>query len=220
MSFFGRNIKKIRAAKKLSQTAFADLFNIKRASIGAYEEGRAEAKIDKIIEIAKHFKLTLNQLLAKELTLNEIYHINDLKNKNTKSYNEIPFVSKNNLNNYLEKHKNKKFVNSLEKIIIPDSNNYSIAFEYLGKQIEYSYYNIKYNDIIICESVKIKNVETIKKNSLIVVISESNLFVGKYSIINNKLNIIYNNTTYTSDEIKLDKIESLYVVKKIIFQSV
>jgi transcriptional regulator with XRE-family HTH domain len=52
MSYFGRNIRKIRAAKNISQSSFADLFKLTRASIGAYEEGRAEAKIDTIIEIA------------------------------------------------------------------------------------------------------------------------------------------------------------------------
>lgn len=77
MSYFGKNIRKIRTAKKISQTAFADLFNLKRGSIGAYEEGRAEAKMDTIIEIADYFQLTLDQLVRKELTINEIYHIQE-----------------------------------------------------------------------------------------------------------------------------------------------
>ena len=77
MSYFGKNIRKIRNAKKISQAAFADLFDLKRGSISAYEEGRAEAKIDTIIEIAGYFQLTLDQLLRKELTINEIYHIRE-----------------------------------------------------------------------------------------------------------------------------------------------
>lgn len=81
MSYFGKNIRKIRTAKKISQTAFADLFMLKRGSIGAYEEGRAEAKIDTIIEIAEYFQLTLDQLLRKELTINEIYHIQERSQK-------------------------------------------------------------------------------------------------------------------------------------------
>jgi len=77
MSYFGRNIRKIRNAKNISQSIFADLFNLKRGSIGAYEEGRAEAKIDTVIEIAEYFQLSLDQLLKKELTINEIYHLNE-----------------------------------------------------------------------------------------------------------------------------------------------
>ena len=77
MSYFGLNIKKIRAAKKLSQTEFAKIFDLTRAAVGAYEEGRAEAKIDTLIKIADYFKLTLDQLLRKELTINEIFHFRD-----------------------------------------------------------------------------------------------------------------------------------------------
>lgn len=72
MSYFGANIRKIRTIKKLSQTDFAKLFELTRASVGAYEEGRAEAKIDKVIEIADYFNLTLDQLLRKKITVNEI----------------------------------------------------------------------------------------------------------------------------------------------------
>ena len=79
MSNFGKNIKKIRSIKKLSQSAFADIFNLKRASIGAYEEGRSEAKIDTVIEIAKYFSLTIEQLIVKELTVNHITHFDPVK---------------------------------------------------------------------------------------------------------------------------------------------
>ncbi|MCF6365499.1 MAG: helix-turn-helix domain-containing protein [Bacteroidales bacterium] len=74
MSYFGKNIRKIRVAKKMTQTEFAELFDLKRTALGSYEEGRAEAKIDTIIKIADYFKLTLDQLLRKELTINEIFH--------------------------------------------------------------------------------------------------------------------------------------------------
>jgi len=76
MSYFGINIRKIRHTKKLSQTEFAKIFGITRASVGAYEEGRAEAKIDKIIEMATYFNLTLDQILSKKITINEISNFN------------------------------------------------------------------------------------------------------------------------------------------------
>jgi DNA-binding XRE family transcriptional regulator len=77
MSYFGKNIRKIRIVKKMSQTEFADLFDLKRTALGSYEEGRAEAKIDTVIKIADHFHLSLDQLLRKELTINEIFHFRD-----------------------------------------------------------------------------------------------------------------------------------------------
>ena len=61
----------------MTQTEFAELFDLKRTALGAYEEGRAEAKIDTVIKIADYFKLTLDQLLRKELTINEIFHFRD-----------------------------------------------------------------------------------------------------------------------------------------------
>jgi len=61
----------------MTQTEFADLFELKRTALGSYEEGRAEAKIDTVIIIADYFKLSLDQLLRKELTINEIFHFKD-----------------------------------------------------------------------------------------------------------------------------------------------
>lgn len=72
MSLIGKNIKKIRAVKKLSQTAFADLLSLSRTSVGAYEEERAEPKIDTVILIANHFGISIDSLLSKELTINEV----------------------------------------------------------------------------------------------------------------------------------------------------
>ncbi len=73
MSYIGKNIKKIRTVKKINQADFADLFGLARASVGSYEEGRAEPKIDTIIAIANHFGISIDLLLNKELTVNELY---------------------------------------------------------------------------------------------------------------------------------------------------
>ncbi len=77
MSYIGKNIRKIRISKKMTQTEFAELFNLKRTAVGSYEEGRAEPKIDTLIKIADYFKLSLDQLLRKELSINEIFHFRD-----------------------------------------------------------------------------------------------------------------------------------------------
>jgi transcriptional regulator with XRE-family HTH domain len=67
MSFFGKNIKKIRGLNNLSQQEFGNLFGLSRASIGSYEEERADPKIDALIKIAQHFKLNIHELLTTEL---------------------------------------------------------------------------------------------------------------------------------------------------------
>ncbi len=73
MSNIGKNIRKIRTSKGLSQAAFAELFGLTRASVGAYEEGRAEPKLEAIVQIAKYFSFTLDKILMDELTVNEIH---------------------------------------------------------------------------------------------------------------------------------------------------
>jgi DNA-binding XRE family transcriptional regulator len=48
------------------------LFGINRSNIGSYEEARAEPKLEILIKISTHFKLTVDQMIRKELTVNEI----------------------------------------------------------------------------------------------------------------------------------------------------
>ncbi|WP_430813867.1 helix-turn-helix domain-containing protein [Carboxylicivirga sp. RSCT41] len=82
MSYFGSNIRKIRSIQKISQTEFAEIFDLSRASVGSYEEGRAEPKIDLINRVAKYFSITIDELINKELTVNELYHF-DVGNEPT-----------------------------------------------------------------------------------------------------------------------------------------
>lgn len=90
-SILSKNFKKLRLFKGMNQTEFAELFGLKRSSIGAYEEGRAEPKLDALIKISDYFKLTIDDIVKAELTVNKIARFelpkneeNDLKNLNDK----------------------------------------------------------------------------------------------------------------------------------------
>lgn len=72
MSQIGKNIRKIRGVKNLSQTAFGKLFKASRHNIAAYEEGRATPKLELSTRIARHFGLNLESFLTDELTVNQI----------------------------------------------------------------------------------------------------------------------------------------------------
>lgn len=72
MSKIGKNIRKIRGVKKINQSDFANLFSISRASVGAYEEGRAEPKIETIIKISEHYNIPVDKLLKEEVQVNDI----------------------------------------------------------------------------------------------------------------------------------------------------
>lgn len=106
MSSIGKNIRKIRTIKGLSQSDFANLFDLTRASISAYEENRAEPKMDVAIKIAKYFNIPLEKLITQELTVNEYAKFN-LQNfildKSALETVAIPIISAHNWDSFINK---------------------------------------------------------------------------------------------------------------------
>ena len=96
-TIIGKNFKKLRLFKSLNQTEFADLFEVTRSAIGSYEEGRAEPKLDTLIKVADHFKLKVDDIVRKELTVNQIAGFKypmDEGIQNERIYSEIRDLSK------------------------------------------------------------------------------------------------------------------------------
>src|SRR5690606_41206676 len=62
MSTIANNLKYLRKKKKLTQQQFADEMGIKRASVGAYEESRADPKYELLKKIADFYGLTMDEL--------------------------------------------------------------------------------------------------------------------------------------------------------------
>ncbi|MBE8712337.1 XRE family transcriptional regulator [Sphingobacterium hungaricum] len=62
MSNIASNLKYLRRKKSLTQQQFADLMEIKRASVGAYEEDRAEPKYELLKKIAEYYELSMDEL--------------------------------------------------------------------------------------------------------------------------------------------------------------
>ncbi len=54
---FPQHLKAIRKSNKLNQTKFGEILGIKRCSIGAYEEGRAQPSIETFLIICRVFKI-------------------------------------------------------------------------------------------------------------------------------------------------------------------
>jgi DNA-binding XRE family transcriptional regulator len=71
-AIIAKNFKKLRLFKSLNQTEFAELFGITRSTVGSYEEARAEPKLETLIKVADHFKLKVDDIIRKELTVNQI----------------------------------------------------------------------------------------------------------------------------------------------------
>lgn len=221
MSFFGKNIKKIRTVKKLSQSAFAELFKLKRGSIGAYEEGRAEAKIDTIIKIAGYFKLSLNQLLISEITINEIYHIDSVNKKlyQVKPDNNIPFVSRINKTTFIQSHHDENFIDNLPKICLPAIKQKSIAFESFDSSMLGQFSGIKEGDILIAQSTKFNDIEKLQTQSVIIVLHENDLIIGIPEIKGENLILTPLNMNYQKHFVEIADTKKMWLVNKIITDS-
>ena len=67
MSVAGQNLKYLRKLRGWTQEEFANKLGIKRSLIGAYEEERADPRIDILEIVGDIFKLSLDELLLKDL---------------------------------------------------------------------------------------------------------------------------------------------------------
>lgn len=238
MSYIGKNIKKIRAVRKLSQAAFADLFNLARPSVGAYEEGRSEPKIDTIIAIANHFSLSTDALLRKELTVNELYSFDILKGefdptqmppalgKSLKSLKKvdsfhigeysqgIPLVEKDNGLEYIVNLQNKDFIINLKRIHLPaDRKGILRAFVHTGDEMFYHDRGIHDGDILLgnkLESIPKK----IKAETVYVLVTSKGLITRRiFAVDENDIQLHADNAAYENIKItKEDMIELWEVV--------
>ena len=68
MSVAGQNLKYLRRLRGWTQDEFANKLGIKRSLVGAYEEERAEPRLEVLNVISDMFKVTLDELLRSDLS--------------------------------------------------------------------------------------------------------------------------------------------------------
>ncbi|AZA73212.1 helix-turn-helix domain-containing protein [Chryseobacterium indoltheticum] len=130
MSFFGANIKTIRQAKGLSQQAFADLFDLTRGVIGAYEEGRSEPKISTLLTVVHYFNLDLDKFLTVPLTIDDLNNPENLEKFQLSFNSDLPY-QENNIDNNIK-------YNSLQKALV----NIDLIYEFTENTLLLSNYNL------------------------------------------------------------------------------
>lgn len=235
MSYFGKNIRKIRTVKKLSQSAFAEIFDLTRASIGAYEEGRSEARIDTIIQIAHYYGISVDQLVAKELTLNEIFHLDRIHRKinsrhtgnespngkedtavikNLKEGVAIRYVPASVTNEYIKRCQNKLFLTKLPTIKLPHKfQTISRAFEHTGCDLCNSSLPIVVGDILIGAHINKSIWNTIEPNDLYIVVTNEKIITG-YLFAQDNILLFTNKKTLDSglQKLNLDTIQEIWQV--------
>jgi len=200
MSFLGVNIKKIRTVKNLNQSEFAELFGLSRNVIGAYEEGRAEAKLETIILIARYFNISIDKLICFKLTINDILNfdkkISKIKDINVK--NKIPYIKIEELNNFFDNFEKKLYIDKLPTIEIFGFDNTFLAFEFFNDKFKIinDFYD---NSILICKK-KLLFIDVFYSDSLYLLFFNDKIFIGKLIIKEKMFTFETNNFI----EIKLD----------------
>src|SRR6478672_3482023 len=68
MAIAGQNLKYLRKLRGWTQEEFSGKLKIKRSLLGAYEEERAEPKLEVLEMVSSIFKITLDELLLKDIS--------------------------------------------------------------------------------------------------------------------------------------------------------
>ena len=188
LSYVGENIKKIRQAKKMSQADFSKIFNLARASVGAYEEGRSEPKIEMLISMANYFGISIDALLTRKLTINEIFKVNTLNEKLNKAHQlkgdvkpsaSVRFVRADSYLDFVVHHSQRSYVDSLDQTGFPDfGQRPDIAFEMSGTEMSVGNHGIKHGDILFGKEIGKKALKQ-AINNVFVVITDTELIIRR-----------------------------------------
>ncbi len=215
-------------AKNISQAEFAGLFNLARPSVGAYEEGRSEPKVDTIIQIANHFRVSIDVLLTRELTVNDIYSFGLLNEKLNKAHNltdapkqplaeAIAFVEVKEYINYLVQFQNGDFVSGLRRIAVPRGNVRTMrAFEMNGSEMEYHQQGLHHGDILIGKKVETKELQNMKGTLMTLVTADGIINRRLAEVKETQISLVTDDPNYDAMTITLEhvleawKVEAVY----------
>jgi len=211
MSIAGKNLTYLRKLRGWTQEEFAAKLKIKRSLLGAYEEERAEPRIE-VLEIAGDiFKLTLDELLRKNLNESKgsSYLARRRAQKLAAASNDIQLVPVKAAAGYLAGYADPEFLDELNTFTLPmlAPGNYR-AFEIVGD----SMLPTTSGSVIVGE--KVENMEDVKSNQTYIVISRNEGIVYKRVMKNNKLKnkltLISDNTSYQPYNVNTEDVIELW----------
>lgn len=217
-SFAGQNLKYLRKLRGWTQEEFAQKLNIKRSLVGAYEEERAEPRIDVLERLADMFKLTLDDLLRKDISDvkgNYITRRRQLKMMSDTSSNLIHLVPVKAAAGYLAGYADMEFLDELNTFTLPmlSSGQYR-AFEIVGD----SMLPTPSGSVIVGE--KVENLEDAKTNQAFIVVSRTEGIVYKRLEKNNrtksKVTLVSDNPAYKPYQVNSEDILELWQAQMVI----
>jgi transcriptional regulator with XRE-family HTH domain len=216
MTFAGKNLRYLRRLRGWTQEEFANKLKIKRSLIGAYEEERAEPRIEVLEVIGSIFKLSLDELLLKDLGDTKSNFLAKRRaSKLAASSIDIQFVPVKAAAGYLAGYADPEFIDELNTFTLPmlAPGNYR-AFEIIGD----SMLPTPSGSVIVGE--KVDNLDYVKPSNTYVVISRQEGIVYKRVIKNgrskNKLTLVSDNPIYQPYQVEAEDVLELWQAQMII----
>ncbi|HLF47025.1 MAG TPA: LexA family transcriptional regulator [Chitinophagaceae bacterium] len=216
MSVANQNLKYLRKLRGWTQQEFADKLRIKRSLLGAYEEERARPHLDVLETICDIFKLTMDEVLRKDLSDHKGNYLAKRRAmKLTGGRPDIPFVPVKAAAGYLNGYADPEYIDELNTFTLPmlSGGNYR-AFEITGD----SMLPTPSGSIVVGE--KLEDLEDIKTNNTYIVVSKSEGIVykriEKNNRVKNKLTLISDNPAYQAYHINADDILEMWKASVVI----
>ena len=216
MSVAGLNLKYLRKLRGWTQEEFANKLHIKRSLVGAYEEERADPRLDVLEIVADIFKLSLDELLLKDLSNNSGSYLQKRRQQKMMiaDRNVIHFVPVKAAAGYLAGYADNEFIDELNTFTLPmlSGGNYR-AFEIIGD----SMMPTPSGSIIVGE--KIDNVDDVKNNTACIVVSRHEGIVYKRIVKSNrskKVSLVSDNPAYQPYQVNGEDILELWQAQVVI----
>jgi transcriptional regulator with XRE-family HTH domain len=220
MSFAGKNLKYLRKLRGWTQEEFANKLSIKRSLVGAYEEERAEPRLEVMETICHLFSISLEDFLFKDLSekTGGSYLERRRSSKLLQSGSaEIRLVPMKAAAGYLNGYGDPEFIDELNTFTLPmlAPGNYR-AFEILGD----SMLPTPSGSVIVGE--KVDDLEEVKNSNTYVVLSKQEGVVYKRVLRNaksrNKLTLLSDNPVYEPYQVNAEDVleiwRAVYIIQK------
>ncbi|PWT94939.1 MAG: XRE family transcriptional regulator [Bacteroidetes bacterium] len=215
-SFAGLNLKYLRKLRGWTQEEFANKIGIKRSLVGAYEEERAEPRIDVLERLSDMFKISLDDLLRKDLSEVKGSYLSRRRQQKLLSENNlIHFVPVKAAAGYLAGYADTEFIDELNTFTLPmlAGGNYR-AFEIVGD----SMLPTPSGSIIVGE--KVDDLEEAKNNQAYIVVSRNEGIVYKRLEKNNrnksKITLISDNPQFKPYQVNSEDVLELWQAQMVI----
>lgn len=218
MSLAGKNLRYLRKQKNWTQDAFAEKLGIKRSLVGAYEEERADPRLEVLEQACALFELSLDELMLSDLSSSGESYLQRRRNlKMGPTSATVQFVPIKAAAGYMSGYADPDFLDELNTFTLPmlAPGEYR-AFEIIGD----SMLPTPSGSVIVGE--KVNNLEDVKNSQPCIVVSKSDGIVYKRVLKNNrskaKLTLLSDNPDYEPYEVNAENVlemwKAVYVIQK------